>query len=115
MMAGKGPPKWLAAVPTELCVEGTAKAPPKVAVPTGAGQHQDVKLVRQGERWCASAINLNYAAVREIGIRINREPPRKRLDSRIKSGAGVWSLRAAAPRKEPGGDWVQQLLLVPST
>jgi hypothetical protein len=117
MMGGKGLPKWLIAVPTEICVDGAAqgsiKTPPKVAVPTGSGQHKDVKLVRQGERWCTAVTDLSYPTVRDAGIRIGSEPLRKRLDSRRKSGAGAWSLRAAAPRKGPGGDWVQQLLLIP--
>jgi hypothetical protein len=113
MLGGKGLPKWLTAVATEICIEAAVKTPPNVAVPAGPGQHKDVKLMRQGERWCTVATALSYATVREAGIRIGSEPPRKRLDSRLKSSAGVWSLRAAAPRKGAAGDWVQQLLLIP--
>jgi hypothetical protein len=105
------PPKWLTAVPTDICVEGATKAAPKVAVPSGSGKHQEIPLVRQGERWCTGVTSLNYAAVREDGIRIDSEPLRKRLDSHLHKSAGAWSLRATAPKKGPGGDWVQQIVL----
>jgi hypothetical protein len=120
MVASSGPPKglatprWLTEVPTEICVDGAAKTPPKVAVPAGAGKHRDVRLARQGQRWCTGVTKLDYVAVRETGIRVGGEPPRTRLDSRHEKTAGAWSLRASAPRKGPGGDWVQQLILAPS-
>jgi hypothetical protein len=57
---------------------------------------------------------LDYVTVREDGIRIAGEPPKKRLDSRLQKPAGAWSLRAAAPRKGAVGDWVQQIVLAPA-
>jgi hypothetical protein len=120
MVASSGPakglaaPKWLTEVPTEICVDGAPKTPPKVAVPAGSGKHREVKLARQGQRLCTAVTKLDYVAVREAGIRIDGGPPRKRLDGRHGKTAGAWTLRASAPRKGPGGDWVQQLVLAPS-
>ena len=118
MVGHRGPPKWLTAVPTEICVDsslqGPTKAPPKVGVPSGSGKHREISLVRQAGRWCTSVTKLDYVTVREDGIRIAGEPPRKRLDSRLQKSVGAWSLRAAAPRKGADGDWVQQLVLAPA-
>jgi hypothetical protein len=118
MVGHGGPPKWLTAVPTEICIDsslrGAAKAPPKVRVPNGSGKYREISLVRQAGQWCTGVTKLDYVTVRKNGIRIAGEPPRKRLDSRLHKGAGAWSLRAAAPRKGADGGWVQRLVLAPA-
>ena len=86
---------------------------PYYEVENATGKHADIELARQGERWCSPATRLDYALVREEGILIGSEAPRRRLDARLAKGTGAWTLRASAPRQGPGG-WVHQLVLAPS-
>ena len=117
MVARGGPkglaaPRWLTAVPTDICVEGDPGRHRSWCCRPALGSTRNSPWTA-GTAVVHSVAGLNYVAVRQDGIRINREPPRKRLDSRAAKGAGAWSLRAAVPRKGPGGDWVQQLVLAP--